>query len=411
MDQTTQAVKEMYEKYPYPSGVAQMRTGVDVNLLLSYVNLAKEQQGTLNVLDAGCGRGIGLIGAAMLQPDVNFIGADINVTALEDARQNAQSRGLTNVQFIEADLMTLQGIDVPEGGFDVIYSSGVLHHLSDPLTGLQNLEKALAPHGVISLMLYGSYGRQALYRLIEGIDLIQENSNSVESRIENTIEDKLPLARLLAEAADQCLFRDTYWQNTSVTNDVEFVDRCLNVNEVSYDIESLWQLLEQANMKFIRWDDPHEWSISKLFTNQQLVSKLAALDAKAQYQLIERMFERPKLELIISKVNNAPRPSIAISDIEHLNFMVNPEVSLSVQKRNLNGFQRIESLSYQIKSAEAQRLTNGLLAQAALLLVDQNTYFSGSEMISALMEQGATKLESVGVIMQLLELTIIYCPQ
>lgn len=403
MDETTLAVKNMYEKYPYPSGVAQMRTGVDVNLLLSYVNVAKEQAGTLNVLDAGCGRGIGLIGAAMLQPDVNFIGADINSTALNDARQNAKSRGLTNVQFVEADLMTLAGIDIPDGGFDVIYSSGVLHHLSDPLTGLQKLEKVLAPHGVISLMLYGSFGRQALYRLIESIELMPGN--------ESSIEEKLPLARLLAEAAEQTLFKGNYWQNTSVANDIEFVDRCLNVNEVSYDIDGLWLLLEQAGMKFIRWDDPEQWSITKLFSNVQLVEKLAQLNVKEQYKIIERMFERPRLELMISKMSNAPRSAITIDAIESLNFVVNPEVSFSVEKRNLNGFQRIESISYKIKAADAKRMPNGLVAQAALLLVEQNTYFSGGEMVAALIEKGATKLEANGVIMQLLALNIIYCPQ
>jgi ubiquinone/menaquinone biosynthesis C-methylase UbiE len=403
VDEITLAVKSMYEKYPYPSGVAQMRTGVDVNLLLSYVKVAKEQPGSLNVLDAGCGRGIGLIGAAVLQPEVNFIGADINCTALNDARQNAESRGLTNVQFVEADLMTLEGIDIPEGGFDVIYSSGVLHHLSDPLMGLKKLEEVLAPHGVISLMLYGSFGRQALYRLIEGIKLIEDD--------ENSIEDKLPLARLLTEAAEQTIFKGSYWQNTSAANDIELVDRCLNVNEVSYDIDSLWLLLEQASMKFIRWDDPDEWSITKLFANDQLVNKLAKLSIKEQYKVIERMFERPKLELVISKVSNAPRPEIVIDAIESLNFVVNPEVSFSIEKRNLNGFQRIESLSYKIKASDAKRIPNGLLAQAALLLVDQNTYFSGEEMVTTLIEKGATKLEANVVMMQLLALSIIYCPQ
>lgn len=403
MDQTTLAVKNMYEKYPYPSGVAEMRTGVDVNLLLSYVKEAKEQAGTLHVLDAGCGRGIGLIGAAMLQPDVSFIGADINVTALNDARQNAENRGLTNVQFIEADLMTLEGIDVPEEGFDVIYSSGVLHHLSEPLIGLQNLEKVLAPHGVISLMLYGSYGRQALYRLIDSIKLTQHD--------ECSIEEKLPLARLLAEAAEHTIFKGNYWQNTSLSNDVEFVDRCLNVNEVSYDVDSLWQLLEQANMKFIRWNDTDEWSITKLFSNQQLVSELTQLSAKAQFKIIERMFERPRLELVISKKSNDPRPIIGIEAVKRLNFVVNPEVSFSVEKRNFNGFQRIESLNYKVKASEPKCLPTELLAQAALLLVDQNSYFSGEEMIAALIEKGSSNLEASTAIMQLLALDIIYCPQ
>lgn len=402
MDKTTLAVKNMYEKYPYPSGTPMMRTGIDVNLLLSYVNIYKEAPGPMHVLDAGCGRAVGLIGAAILQPDVNFIGADINTVALNEARLNAKNRGLTNIQFIEADLMTLKGIEVPSGGFDVIYSSGVLHHLSEPLTGLKNLEKVLAPHGVISLMLYGSYGRQALYRLIEGIDLMLPDENDIETR--------LPFARLLSQTANQTIFKGNYWQDTAATDDIEFVDRCLNVNEVSYDIDSLWQLLEDANMKFIRWDDPEEWSINKLFDNEEIQNKLNQLDNKEQYKVIERIFERPRLQFIISKDTNSPRAPISIEAIEGLNFCVNPEVSFSVEKRNLNGFQRIETLSFKVKNKVPQQIANGLLAQAALMLVDQNTFFSGREMIDALTEKGGTKLESITVLASLLSLNIIYCP-
>tara|TARA_R110001583_G_scaffold9788_2_gene45911 strand:- start:28326 stop:29537 length:1212 start_codon:yes stop_codon:yes gene_type:complete len=402
MDKTTLAVKNMYEKYPYPSGAPMMRAGTDVNLLLSYVNIYRENSEAVHVLDAGCGRGVGLIAAAILQPDVNFIGADINTTAVNDARLNAKNRGLTNIRFIEADLMTLEGIEVPSGGFDVIYSSGVLHHLSEPLTGLKNLEKVLAPHGVISLMVYGSYGRQALYRLIEGIDLMLPN--------ENEIEERLPFARLLTQVANQTVFKGNYWQNTSTTDDIEFVDRCLNVNEVSYDINSLWQLIEEAQMKFIRWDDPEEWSINKLFDNKQLNDKLSLLSNKEQYRIIERIFERPKLELVISKGTNYPRSPVPVEVIEGLNFCVSPEVSFSVEKRNLNGFQRIETLSFKIKTKESQQIGNGLLAQAALMLVDQNTLFLGSEMIDALIEKGGTKIESIAVLVKLLSLNIIYCP-
>jgi SAM-dependent methyltransferase len=402
MDKITLAVKNMYEKYPYPSGSPMMRTGTDVNLLLSYVNNCRENTGSIHVLDAGCGRGVGLIGAAMLQPDVHFIGADINTTAINEARLNAKNRGLTNIHFVEADLMTLEGVEVPLGGFDVIYSSGVIHHLSKPLTGLSNLEKVLAPHGVISLMVYGSYGRQALYRLIDGIDLMFPD--------ENEIEERLPLARLLTQAANQTIFKGNYWENTSATDDIEFIDRCLNVNEVSYDINSLWQLIDDAKMKFIRWDDPEEWSINRLFDNVVLKNKLNQLDNKEQYKIIERTFERPRLELIISKSTNSPRPSAPVDAIEEVNFSVSPEVSFSIEKRNLNGFQRIETLKFRIKTKEPQQIPNGLLAQAALMLVDQNTLFSGNDMINALIEKGATKIESIAVLLKLVSLNIIYCP-
>ncbi len=402
MDQTTLAVKNMYEQYPYPAGVPNMRAGFDARLLLSYVNQAPEKGAPLKVLDAGCGRGLGLIGAATMQPDVSFLGADINTVGLADAQQNAQARGLSNISFVQADLMTLEGIEIPPGGFDVIYSSGVLHHLSDPEVGLKNMQRLLAPHGVISLMIYGSYGRQPLYRLIEGIELLCPKEPSIEAR--------MPAARLLAQAAEKSIFKGNYWEQTAQVNDVEFVDRSLNVNEVSYDIESLWQRLNDVGMKFVRWTEPEDWSIEKLFSDPQLLALLRALDDVEQYKIIERFFERPSLALVICNQTNEARAPIAEERISTATFAVNPEVSFMVEKRNLNQAQRVESLSYKINTREPQPVLEPSLAQAVLLLLDQTTGFSGKEMIQALGGKGVGESGARQTLCSLLEKEILYCP-
>ncbi|QYK00557.1 class I SAM-dependent methyltransferase [Shewanella psychrotolerans] len=402
MDQTTKKVKSMYERYPYPSGDPSIRAGFDARLLLSYVTKKKDVNTQLNVLDAGCGRGPGVLGAASLQPDVMFTAIDINSVGLAEAKANAEARGLTNVNFVQADLMTLEGVDIPPGGFDVIYSSGVLHHLADPQVGLNNLASILAPHGVISLMLYGSFGRQALYRLIEGIDIISSS--------EDEIEDRLPLARALTEEADNTIFKGNYWQGTYRNPDIEFVDTCLNVNEVSYDIASLWKFIDSAKMKFVRWVDPDVWSVDKRFNDPVLLARLRELSEFEQYQVIERLFEIPKLELIICKADNAAAETVNIDKIESSQFAVNPEASFSVEKRNLNQSQRIECLSYKIRHSKNQSVTDPLLAQIILLLSEQTTCFTGSEIISVLSQNGADKNSAIELIYELLEKEIIFIP-
>ncbi|MCF6178004.1 MAG: class I SAM-dependent methyltransferase [Geopsychrobacter sp.] len=402
MDQTTIDIKNMYEDYPYPAGEPDMRAGFDVRLLLSYVESACAPTKQLHALDAGCGRGLGLIGAAVLQPEVRFLGADINQVGLADAQHNAAARGLKNIGLVQADLMTLEGIEIPPGGFDVIYSSGVLHHLSDPATGLKNLRQILAPQGVISLMLYGSYGRQALYRLVESIDLLAPKEQSIGQR--------LPAARLLAQAAEQTIFTQNFWSSTAQVNEVEFVDRCLNVNETSYTIETLCQLLDNAQMKIVRWTEPDDWSVSKLFHDQQLRTQLNNLSPMAQYQIIERLFERPKLELIICKAEHNLRAHIPDQELDDHNFALNPEISLLVEKRNLNQSQRIESLCYKLKAQEPQKISDPLLAQTLMLIIDQTTSFSGKELFSALASQGVSREEMVPVLRTLFEKEILFSP-
>ena len=132
MDPTTRAVRDQYDRFPYPDGQPVMRVCWDVRYLLAQGERARPKGRPPRVLDAGCGRGLGLTGAASSQPDVQFLGVDISSTALEHARGYATQLGLKNVAFATCDLMTLEGLEVPDGGFDVIYSSGVLHHLTTP---------------------------------------------------------------------------------------------------------------------------------------------------------------------------------------------------------------------------------------------------------------------------------------
>ena len=79
MDPITSAVREMYEQFPYPAATgAELRTTFDVRLLLGYGRLIPPADRGLHALDAGCGKAIGLLGAASVQPDVQFVGIDLN---------------------------------------------------------------------------------------------------------------------------------------------------------------------------------------------------------------------------------------------------------------------------------------------------------------------------------------------
>jgi SAM-dependent methyltransferase len=402
MDAVTQSVQQMYEQYPYPSGEPNMTAGFDIRLLLSYVQQGPSQSNTLNVLEAGCGRGPAVLAASSLQPEVNFIAVDINTVGLADARGNAQRRGLTNVSFLQADLMTLEGVPVPKGGFDVINSSGVLHHTANPQLGLNNLAQVLAPHGVMSVMLYGTYGRQALYRLIDCIDILSPR--------DMPIIDRLMPGRLLAKAAEETIFKDNYWTSTHSNPDVEFVDTCLNVNETSYDISSLWQLIEAAGMKFVRWVEPDLWSVDKRITDPELKTRLKDLNEFEQYQVMERLFNIPKLEFIICKDSNQARLPVPSAEYESVWFAVNPEVSFQTSKRNLNNAQRIESVSYKVRGRGAVVEQDPILGPVLLLLSEQTSCFSGVDMINVFGQQGVTKKDAYVMITDLLEKEVIFIP-
>ncbi len=293
----TKAVKAFYEAYPYPTGLSEAVAENDPALLLGEVRSQQSKNNPLQVLEAGCGCGLGLLAAARRNPHLQFMGVDINQVGIHQAQQQAHAQELSNIRFQQLDLMHLEALQTPAAGFDLIYSLGVLHHLADPAMGLKNLATLLAPGGVISCMVYGRYGREPLQRLVDAIGLLSDPAEPVEERLQP--------ARLLAGIADNSLFKSTPWERTSEVDDIEFIDRCLHVNEQSYDIESLWRLLQQAGMRFVRWLKPGDWSPEKLIQAVPAIDLIRELSEKDQYKVIERLFYRPRLELLITHADDS----------------------------------------------------------------------------------------------------------
>jgi len=391
----------MYEHYPYPAGTAQIRVQSDVRLLLSYVTRCRSQQRPLHVLDAGCGRGLGVIGSAMTQPDVRFIGVDMNRVALRHARQSARDRGLENIEFVECDLMTLEGLSVPEGGFDVIYSLGVVHHMSDPGCGLQKLRGVLAPHGVIAFMVYAKYGRAPLIRLRESIDLLFADGEDLAQRI--------PAGRDLARSARSTILANTYWADTADTHDIEFVDRCLNVNEAAYDIAALWDLLATAGLRFVRWFEPDLWGLEQLPAGdmRDRANRLTDVD---RYRLLERITEQNAFELVLAHEDNPARAPISQENVKRLSFALSPDIAIAVETRTVRSGQRTESLSYRLRHRDPVVVSDGPLATALLLLREQIGSFQGTDFVVALLKNGVAQQTAVSVLTELLDREIIYSP-
>lgn len=118
-------------------------------LFLREVELpADALRGTV-VLDAGCGngslsRGINAFGCEVLAADVS--------DSVEVAYRHFAGLGNDRTHFVQADLMHPP---FRPGAFDVVYSSGVLHHTPDTRATLNAIVPALAPGGTVYVWLYG----------------------------------------------------------------------------------------------------------------------------------------------------------------------------------------------------------------------------------------------------------------
>jgi SAM-dependent methyltransferase len=99
----------------------------------------------MHVLDAGCGTGEALTWLhEPVAPNGTVVGVDLSAAHLEAARGHLRP----GVAILQADLL---GAPLPVQSFDFIWCVNTIHHLRDPLQGINRLASLLRPGGRIAL--------------------------------------------------------------------------------------------------------------------------------------------------------------------------------------------------------------------------------------------------------------------
>lgn len=142
------AVQAQYEANPYPRWRRVPR-------------LSGGEERASRVLIAGCGTGQHAITTALRMPEAKVLALDLSLASLAYAKRKTIELGVSNIEYAQADLLALSP---QHGRFDHIESSGVLHHLADPLAGWRVLTNLLEPGGSMRIGLYSELGRRAIVR-------------------------------------------------------------------------------------------------------------------------------------------------------------------------------------------------------------------------------------------------------
>lgn len=400
MDDITARVRAFYERFPYPPpGAPEVRVGSDPHLLLSYLERTRPRT-KLRVLDAGCGRGRGILANAALHPDVEFVGIDLNRVALEEARSQAEQRRIGNVQFVPVDLMTLEGLDVPDGGFDVVISSGVLHHLSDPRAALSKLRAVLASDGALSFMVYGRHGREALYRVVRAMNLLAPREADVADRL-------VVLKELIRVGPADVLFSGP-WADAAIAHDAEIVDRYLNPNETSYSVLDVLELLDGAGFRFVRFVEPEAWRLESVLPDSMLLEHARGLPPLAQFALVEQLSFQPKLDLVACPTDAALRTRVEGAAIDDARVAAAPDASLVVETRALPSGVRTERVTVRVRRQELA--LSGPHAVIALRAFESAKPLRGRDFVELLVARGLTRDEARDVVTDLVDTEVCYRP-
>ncbi len=176
-------VKELYEKYPYPS--RDDPSEEDVKYFAKWVvkifgeNISFWKGKT--VLELGCGTGE--LGCGLALCGANVIGVDFSSTSIYHANDLAKKLGIiSKTKFIEKNLLKITPTDFNGDKFDVCIALGSLHHTIAPRKGFEILSSRAKPNGLVIVGLYNKYSRarQRVRRII----LRAFCGNDIEKRIE-----------------------------------------------------------------------------------------------------------------------------------------------------------------------------------------------------------------------------------
>ncbi len=232
-DDTSRAVREMYEQRPYPrwksTSIEQMPPGVS------------ERSKGMSVLVAGCGTGQEPSLFANSMPHAKVTAIDLSFASIGYGKRMAEEIGyLSKIDFMQGDLMEVAKIG---RSYDYIVSSGVLHHLKDPEKGLKAILGTLKPGGRITIQLYSQIARDNA--LNPASDYIREKGFTSSSRdIRRFRHEVINLP--LEHPARRCIRASDFFM-LSECNDLLF-----HVQEHRFSFPKIRELAENNDLQLIQ---------------------------------------------------------------------------------------------------------------------------------------------------------------
>lgn len=173
----SKVVGKQYEENPYPRWQKlNYATPTDYGQALSaelkgFTPPSFLNNQTIRVLIAGCGTGKHALQVAKYFRNVEVTAVDLSRASLAYAIKQARTHKIDNIEFYQADILNLP--DKPK--YHIIESSGVLHHMQEPIKGWQALTRLLVPGGLMKVSLYSERARRIV---TEARQIISENKMS-----------------------------------------------------------------------------------------------------------------------------------------------------------------------------------------------------------------------------------------
>lgn len=275
-------VKAQYEAYPYPErnprdeakGLRIVTPSQLFQLNHFVFGGRRDLTEPLQVLVAGGGTGDAAIMLAQQMADAGVPGKivhlDLSTASQKIAQERAKVRGLGNIEFVQGSLLEVGELGL--GPFDYIDCCGVLHHLDDPLAGLNALVSVLAPDGGLGIMVYGEIGRIGVYPVQEMLRKLAPADDAPAARVSTA-------KRLLKDLPPTNWFmRNGQFGDHEVGGDAGVYDLLLHSQDRAYRVPELAEMTAAADLRMTALLPLADYDPARLVKSPALLKNLQDLD-------------------------------------------------------------------------------------------------------------------------------------
>lgn len=185
------------------------------------------------------------------------------------AEARAAARRLDNIRFVSASLLDVPRLEL--GQFDYVDCCGVLHHLEEPLAGLETLGRALRPGGGMGLMLYGTLGRVGVYAAQDALRRLL--------RADETPRERVALARRFVAQLPPTnwIKRNPFIADHITEGDAGVHDLLLHARDRAYRVEEIAALVERAGLRLVSFVPPARYDPFTYASDATLRRRIEAL--------------------------------------------------------------------------------------------------------------------------------------
>ena len=298
-DALSDVVSRQYERWVYPEPIEDLPGWLTSNWQWfdpshSFRVLWPERtfRPDLDILVAGCGTNQAAV-LAFTNPDARVIGIDVSEASLGHHRHLADKYRLGN---LELHRLPIEQVGTLDRTFDLIVTTGVLHHLADPAAGMRALGQCLRSDAVLAVMLYATYGRM-------GVEMMQSVFRDFglkqDARSVGLVREAIaclgpehPLQSYLAIAPD-------------LTDDAGIVDTFLHGRERAYTIDGCRQLVADAGLAFqdLFLRAPY---YAPTRTSNAFLASISELPREEQWSVMERVNPRNACHFFMARRGDQP---------------------------------------------------------------------------------------------------------